>query len=193
MRGGTYRDLREPVSDVRKDVSDGNAVLKPGTSITVRLLKAPRPDVEYPADVRHDDGEHIVVVAPWFGDSARDMGYAMFEPGDMWTEHYWRSRWYSIKEVRAASGVVKGWYCDVARPPVAYPDAAEGPRLEVADLDLDLWMSADHTRILRLDEDEFAASGLSGREPETAAQAWASLDELEAMARCGGFAPLLDW
>ena len=41
-------------------MSDGNATLKPGTSITVRLLKAPRPDVEYPAEVQQDDGEHIV-------------------------------------------------------------------------------------------------------------------------------------
>lgn len=172
-------------------MSDANAALKPGTPIIVRLLKAPRPDVEYPAEVLHDDGEHLAVVAPWFGDEARDMGFAVFEPGDVWTEHYWRSRWYSIKEVQAASGEAKGWYCDVARPAVAVPDAPRGPRLEVADLDLDLWLSADHTRILRLDEDEFAASGLREREPETAARAVASLDELEAMARRGGFAALL--
>ena len=70
---------------------------------------------------------------------------------------------------------------------MASADAPGGPRLEVGDLDLDLWLSADHTQILRLDEDEFAASGLCEREPETAAQAQASLDELEAMARCGGF------
>jgi len=174
-------------------VSDGNAALKPGAPITVRLLKAPRPDVEYPAEVRQDDGEHISLVAPWFGDVPRDMGFAVFEPGDVWTEHYWRSRWYSIKEVHAASGEVKGWYCDATRPTVVLPDAPGGPRLEVADLDLDLWLSADHTQILRLDEDEFAASGLCDREPETAAQAQASLDELEAMARCGGFPSLLSW
>lgn len=174
-------------------MSDDNAVLEPGTTITVRLLKAPRPDVEYPAEVRHDDGEHLVAVAPWFGDTARDMGFAVFEPGDVWTEHYWRRRWYSVKEVRTAAGAVKGWYCDVTRPCAAYTGGPQGPRLEIADLDLDLWLSADHSQILRLDEDEFLASGLSEREPATAAQARASLDELETMARCGGFATLLAW
>ncbi|MEY9892987.1 hypothetical protein ABIA35_007006 [Catenulispora sp. MAP12-49] len=174
-------------------MSDGNAVLKPGTTITVRLLKAPRPDVEYPAEVRHDDGEHVVVVAPWFGDAPRDMGFAVFAPGDVWTEHYWRSRWYSIKEVRTGTGKIKGWYCDVTRPTTVFADSADGPRLEVADLDLDLWLSCDHTQILRLDEDEFEDSGLREREPETAGQAEASLDELEAMAHCGGFAAVLAW
>ncbi|WP_194893454.1 DUF402 domain-containing protein [Catenulispora pinisilvae] len=173
-----------------------NIPLKPGSKVTVRLLKAPRPDVEYPAVVRSDDGEHLAVVAPWFGDEPRDMVlagevFARFEPGDLWTEHYWRSRWYSIKEVRTAAGELKGWYCDVARPATAFPDAPEGPRLEVADLDLDLWLSADHTRILRLDEDEFEDSGLREREPETAARAEAALDELAAMAHRGGFAELL--
>lgn len=179
--------------EYEENVSDTSALLKPGTTITVRLLKAPRPDVEYPAEVRHDDGEHVVLVAPWFGDVPRDMGFAVFEPGDVWTEHYWRSRWYSIKEVRTGAGRLKGWYCDVTRPSTALPDAPEGPRLEVADLDLDLWLSADQTQILRLDEDEFEDSGLREREPQTAAQAEASLDELEAMARCGGFPPVLAW
>ena len=174
-------------------MSDDSARVSPGSPITVRLLKAPRPDVEYPAVVRHDDGEHLAVVAPWFGDAARDMGFARFEPGDMWTEHYWRSRWYSIKEVRTGAGELKGWYCDVARPAVAVADAPDGPRLEVADLDLDLWLSADHAEVLRLDEDEFEASGLREREPQTAARAEAALDELEAMARRDGFAALLAW
>jgi hypothetical protein len=179
---------------MRNDVSNENSLLKLNTSITVRLVKTPRPDVEYPVVVRHDDGEHIVVVGPWVSDSgARDMGFVLFEPGDVWTEHYWRSRWYSIKEVRAGSGAVKGWYCDVTRPPTVHAGDGEGPSLVVGDLDLDLWLSGDTTQILRLDEDEFAESGLTEREPETAAQAVASLDELEAMARCGAFPMLLAW
>jgi len=53
----------------------------------------------------------------------------------------------------------------------------------VEDLDLDLWVSADRSAVLRLDEDEFAASGLAGRDPEAAAAAVAALDELERLAR----------
>ncbi|GAA2053683.1 DUF402 domain-containing protein [Catenulispora yoronensis] len=167
--------------------------LTPSAAVIVRLLKAPRPDVEYPATVLHDDGDHLAVRAPWFGDEPRDMGFAVFEPGDVWIEHFWRTRWFSIKEVQAADGTVKGWYCDVTRPATVLPpaDPAEAARLAVADLDLDLWLSGDHTSILRLDEDEFEASGLADREPDTAARALASLDDLEATARADGFKALL--
>ncbi|MGC5412644.1 DUF402 domain-containing protein, partial [Streptomyces sp. DT225] len=91
------------------------------------------------------------------------------------------------KEVRSGSGELKGWYCDVTRPAVL-----RDGELVVEDLDLDLWVSADRTEILRLDEDEFAASGLAGRDPEAAKAAAAALDELERLARSGnGLAPLL--
>lgn len=185
-------ELPEPLPRQGDDVTPGT-ILTPATPITVRLLKAPRPDIEYPAVVLHDDGDHIVVRAPWFGDKPRDMGFAVFEPGDVWTEHFWRSRWYSIKEVHAADGAVKGWYCDVTRPAVFTADTSVGPRIDVADLDLDLWLSGDHSQVLRLDEDEFEASGLGEREPDTAVRAVVSLDELEAMARGGGFKGLLAW
>jgi len=167
--------------------------LAPTTPVTVRLLKAPRPDVEYPATVLHDDGDHVAVRAPWFGDGPRDMGFTVFEPGDVWIEHFWRTRWFSIKEVHAADGTVKGWYCDVTRPARITVDLAAGSRIEVSDLDLDLWQSGDLTSVMRLDEDEFDESGLAVREPETAARATASLDELEAMARAGGLKALLAW
>jgi predicted RNA-binding protein associated with RNAse of E/G family len=182
----------EPPPRQEDDVTPGTT-LTPAMPIAVHLLKAPRPDVEYPAVVLHDDGDHVAVRAPWFGDAPRDMGFAVFEPGDVWTEHFWRSRWYSIKEIHAAGGAVKGWYCDVTRPAVVLAEAPAGPRIDVMDLDLDLWLSGDRGQVLRLDEDEFEASGLAEREPETAARAMAALDELEAMARGGGFKGLLAW
>ena len=46
-------------------------------------------------------------------------------------------------------------------------------------------MSADGTDVLRLDEDEFAESGLAERDPQAAAAAVAALDELEALATVG--------
>lgn len=59
------------------------------------------------------------------------------------------------------------------------------------DLDLDLWRSADGTDVRRLDEDEFAESGLGASDPEAARAALAALDELESLARGGGFTALL--
>lgn len=170
------------------NATDTAAPLAPGSAVTVRLVKHPRPDVRYPATVIRDDGTHAVVRAPWAGSAARDFGFVRFEHGDLFTEHYWRDRWFSVKEVRAADGTLKGWYCDIARPAVV--DGAGGS-LTVADLDLDLWLSADRATVLRLDEDEFLASGLDQADPAAARQARQALDELEDLARHDAFGPLL--
>ncbi|GHB64014.1 hypothetical protein GCM10010347_37540 [Streptomyces cirratus] len=116
--------------------------------------------------------------APWAAEGVRDFGFVRFEPGDVFTEHFWRSRWYAVKEVRTGDGRLKGWYCDVTRPAVV-----RDGEVVVEDLDLDLWVSGDGASVLRLDEDEFAASGLAERDPEAATQAVRALDALEAQAR----------
>ncbi|MER5178064.1 DUF402 domain-containing protein [Streptomyces sp. NPDC002896] len=149
--------------------------------IEVVLVKSGRTKIRYPARLLHDDGTRITVQAPWAGGTVRDFGFVRFEPGDVFTEHYWRDRWYSVKEVRAADGTLKGWYCDVTRPAVL-----SGGELVVEDLDLDLWVSGDGTEVLRLDEDEFAASGLAESDPTAANAAREALDELERLARAAG-------
>lgn len=63
--------------------------------------------------------------------------------------------------------------------------------LLVEDLDLDLWVSADGSSVLRLDEDEFEESGLAARDPGAADAARQALDELERLALAGGLAGLL--
>ncbi|THA52663.1 DUF402 domain-containing protein [Streptomyces sp. A1136] len=157
--------------------------------LTVALVKAGRTKIRYPAELVADTGDRISVRAPWAAAGARDFGFVRFEPGDVFTEHFWRGRWYAIKEVRTGHGHLKGWYCDVTRPAVV----GEG-EIVVEDLDLDLWVSADGSDILRLDEDEFAASGLAERDPEAAAQAVRALDALEAQARTpAGLPGLLAW
>ncbi|MFG2297416.1 DUF402 domain-containing protein [Streptomyces sp. NPDC048603] len=154
--------------------------------IEVALVKGGRTKIRYEAELVGDDGSRISVRAPWSAPGVRDFGFVRFEPGDVFTEHYWRDRWYAVKEVRAGDGTLKGWYCDITRPAVADPAAGE---IVVEDLDLDLWVSADGSEVLRLDEDEFAASGLAGHDPEAARQALAALDELERLAVAeGGYA-----
>ncbi|MFF7972976.1 DUF402 domain-containing protein [Streptomyces sp. NPDC007905] len=159
---------------------------EPAAQVEVVLVKGGRTKIRYPAELLYDDGVHVCVRAPWAGGGVRDFGFVRFEPGDVFTEHYWRDRWYSVKEVRAANGTVKGWYCDITRPA-----ARSGAELVVEDLDLDLWRSADGTDVRRLDEDEFAESGLTETDPEAASAAVAALDELEALARGGGLDDLL--
>lgn len=163
----------------------GNSA-EPADRLEVVLVKAGRTKIRYPAELLQDDGTRIAVRAPWAGSGVRDFGFVRFEPGDLFTEYYWRDRWYSVKEVRAADGTVKGWYCDITRPAVR----TDG-ELVVEDLDLDLWRSADGTDVRRLDEDEFAESGLAETDPGAASAAVAALGELEALARAGGFDELL--
>ncbi|WP_328539587.1 DUF402 domain-containing protein [Streptomyces sp. NBC_00344] len=148
--------------------------------VTVVLLKAGHTKIRYPATVLSDDGTGVSVRAEWAGAGVRDFGFVRFEPGDVFTEHYWRDRWYAVKEVRNAAGELKGWYCDVTRPA-----EVSGGQLVVEDLDLDLWVSADGATVLRLDEDEFASSGLADRDPVAAGRAVQALDELELLAARG--------
>ncbi|MGA5138100.1 DUF402 domain-containing protein [Streptomyces azureus] len=154
--------------------------------LDVVLVKAGRTKIRYAGELLTDDGTRVAVRAPWAGNGVRDFGFVRFEPGDVFTEYYWRDRWYAVKEVRSATGALKGWYCDITRPA-----SRSGPELVVEDLDLDLWVSADGTDVRRLDEDEFADSGLAERDPEAAAAALDALDELESLARGGGFTSLL--
>ncbi|MCK1818612.1 DUF402 domain-containing protein [Streptomyces sp. XM83C] len=154
--------------------------------VDVVLVKAGRTKIRYRAELLADDGDRIVVRAPWAGAGARDFGFVRFEAGDVFTEYYWRDRWYSVKEVRAADGTLKGWYCDITRPA-----ARTAGELVVEDLDLDLWRSADGGDVRRLDEDEFAGSGLADRDPAAASAAVAALDHLERLALRGGFEDLL--
>jgi hypothetical protein len=154
--------------------------LEPGAAVRVILVKRAKPNVEYPAEVLSDDGTRLVVRGVWSEDEPRDLGFVRFEPGDVFTEHYWRDRWYSVKEVRSEAGGLKGWYCDVARPVRVQDEIVVS-----VDLDLDLWRSADGSTVLRLDEEDFAASGFADRDPAGAAQARLALDELERLARAG--------
>ena len=168
---------------VKKEQTDGQvapAAVAPGSQVLVSLIKQGRPNVEYEAVVMFDDGIHIVVRGPWSEESARDLGFVRFEPGDLFTEHYWRDRWYSVKEVRDARDSIKGWYCDVARPV-----RVEERHVVSEDMYLDLWMSADGRTVLRLDEQDFDSSTLAQSDPMSAAQARRALDELERLARTG--------
>ena len=149
-------------------------------TVEIVLVKAGRTKIRYPAERVSDDGVRLTVRAPWAAEGVRDFGFVRFEPGDVFTEHYWRDRWYAVKEVRSGDGTLKGWYCDVTRP--AGIGAEE---VVVEDLDLDLWVSADGSEVLRLDEDEFAASGLAASDPEAAERAALALDELAALGRDG--------
>jgi hypothetical protein len=69
--------------------------------LTVNLVCGEQTRLRYPVTALYDDGVHLVVRGTWAEASERDVGYVRFAFGDVWTEHYWRDRWYAVKEIRA--------------------------------------------------------------------------------------------
>lgn len=147
-------------------------------NINVQLLKpAKQQVVEYPAELIRQEGAEIVVRAVWML-PRRDLGYMVFETGDLFTEHYYTDRWYNIHSIRTPAGELKGYYCNIARP--AHFD---GATLTSEDLEIDLFVSPDRSTLLRLDMDEFAARDFEHTDPATYRTALATVVELERMAR----------
>lgn len=100
----------------------------------------------------------------------RDLGYVQLRRGDFFREWFYRDRWYNIFRVcDGMSGALKGWYCNITRPPVI-----EENRVINEDLCLDVFVYPDG-RTLLLDEEEFASLELEGREVE---RAWRAVDEI---------------
>jgi hypothetical protein len=159
--------------------------LQVGTPVVIHIVKYNRPAVTYPGTVAADDGTQLVVEATWVMDV--DLGFVRFEPGDRSTEHYWRSHWYGICEVRKPDGALKGWYCNISRPLVI-----DGRDIYSDDLELDLWISHDRRSMFRLDEDEFIDRGVADRDPPAAVAARRALVDLETLDAVA-FAELLSF
>jgi predicted RNA-binding protein associated with RNAse of E/G family len=142
--------------------------------ITIRKLDhAGRQVTAYPGQVLRRDRAAIVLRTGWERPPL-DLGFAVFEPGDCWTEYFYTDRWYNIFEICASDGRLKGWYCNVTRP--AYISADE---VAAEDLALDLWVRPDGGMLV-LDEDEFLALPLSEAEHQAAREALAGLQAMVA-------------
>jgi predicted RNA-binding protein associated with RNAse of E/G family len=93
-----------------------------------------------------------VVIQAFWTRPVRDLGYTIFEPGDLFIEYYYTDRWFNIFEIRNVQSERKGWYCNIAEPAIISAD-----HIEQIDLYLDMWVTPTG-EILVLDEDEFAAA-----------------------------------
>lgn len=150
------------------------------TEVTVNLLKPSKHTVvSYRGALLRTTPTYALVRATWDRPLV-DLGYVIFAPGDIFIEHYYTDRWYNVFAIHTATGQLKGWYCNVTRPAII-----QGTTIESEDLELDLFVSPDRTRLLRLDEDEFTARDFANSEPATYAAALAALDELERLAHAG--------
>jgi predicted RNA-binding protein associated with RNAse of E/G family len=149
-------------------------------TVTIHLLKPDKGQtVTYTGELVRAATGYALVRAAW-SRGRLDLGYTVFEPGDLFLEHFYADRWYNVFEVRAAGGELKGWYCNITRPAQLTADT-----ITSEDLALDLFVPPERARPLRLDVDEFEALGLAQSDPATYAAAYAALDELEGLALAG--------
>jgi predicted RNA-binding protein associated with RNAse of E/G family len=118
-------------------------------------------------------GDIFICIDATFALADRDLGYITLRRGDRFREWFFRDRWYNIFRVQAVeSGALKGWYCNITRPPVI-----EANRVTAEDLCLDLFVYPDG-RTLLLDEDDFANLDLPRCEVE---KAWRAVDEIRCL------------
>jgi predicted RNA-binding protein associated with RNAse of E/G family len=156
-------------------------------AVTVRKLNAAGVLViEYAGEVvDHADGV-LCLHARWERPTL-DLGYVVFEPGDVFIEWFFGDRWYNIFEIHGTGAVdLKGWYCNVTTPASIFPSYVES-----RDLMLDVWVTPDG-ECLVLDEDEFAqCATLDSGSREAALK---GLDDVRALVaqRAGPFSGLRD-
>lgn len=122
--------------------------------------------------VLRERNEAYICIDAVFALADRDLGYIMLRRGDQFREWFFVDRWYNIFRVAdGESNLLKGWYCNITRPPDIGFDS-----VEAEDLCLDLFVHPDG-RTLLLDEEDFAELALPQAQVE---KAWAAV----AAIRC---------
>lgn len=117
----------------------------------------------------------FVCIEAEFGFPDRDLGYIVLRTGDIFREWFYRDRWFNIFRVGdGRSKRLKGWYCNITRPPQFGSDW-----IAAHDLCLDVFVYPDGKTLL-LDEEDFAALDLPERERRTARKA---VQEIRDMVR----------
>lgn len=145
-------------------------------SYTIRKINAAGGEVlNYPGRCVTRGPNHITVEAFFALRDRLELGYTVFERGDRMIEHFFSDRWYNVFECHAVgSDVLRGWYCNIARPAIIDDIAVD---VRQTDLALDVWVAPDRT-ITVLDEEEFAALALAEREAAAAREAVAEIRSL---------------
>lgn len=148
--------------------------------ITVRLVKPVKNKIiTYHGMLIQHTPTYRLLVARWEMERV-DLGYVVFEPGDILHEHYYTNRWYNVYALHTSAGSLKGWYCNITRPAIFNADS-----IESEDLELDLFVAPDRRTLLVLDEDEYAARGLALSDPDAHQEVQAAMVELHRLAEQG--------
>lgn len=134
--------------------------------------------ISYPGELMYADETAVVVRCLWSLPRSIDLGPFAIQPGDIFVEFYYPGEWFDIFAIYDATGVVKGWYCNITYE----AEIADG-QIRWRDLALDYLALPDGRRIV-LDRDEFKALSLS---PEIRARAERALETLAGWAAEGRY------
>jgi predicted RNA-binding protein associated with RNAse of E/G family len=97
----------------------------------------------------------------------------VFKQNDRFIELYLVDQWFNIFEIHDRDNdAIKGWYCNVTRPPLIQPG-----QIAYDDLALDLLVYSDGRQLV-LDENEFEELELSLEDQDNARRALERLKEL---------------
>lgn len=150
-----------------------------GRSLRVHKLRYDRsPVFQWNAYALEHTAEYVLL-AGRFGAVRRDLGYTVFERGDLFLEWYYFDHWYNIFQVCSAAGQLKGYYCNIGMP----AEIVDGD-VHYVDLALDVFVRPDGSYLV-LDEDEFAVLKQEALSPADAAAAEAGLAALCALVERG--------
>ena len=129
-------------------------------------------ELSYEGRLRERTDAFICVDAV-FAFSDRDLGYITLCRGDLFREWFYRDRWFNIFRVSdGETRRLKGWYCNITRPPVIKPR-----QVSSEDLCLDVFVFPDG-RALLLDEEDFNRLNLPKVEVE---KAWQAVDAIRCL------------
>jgi predicted RNA-binding protein associated with RNAse of E/G family len=109
--------------------------------------------IQYQGEIVRSLPQGVVIQAYWIH-AAKDLGYTVFEPGDLFLEYYYTDRWFNIFAIEDRNGTRKGWYCNITEPATITDEY-----ITQVDLFLDVWVDPRGVPLM-LDEDEFAAASM---------------------------------
>jgi uncharacterized protein len=132
-------------------------------SITIHKLDHDGIEVwNYPGEVIQRDREKVVVKARFTKNDFVFNGMIL-KKDDLFIEAYYRMKWYNIYEIYDRDdGLLKGWYCNITRPP-----EINRWKISYQDLALDVLVHFRGESML-LDEDEFSNLDLAAEEIKNA-------------------------
>lgn len=126
-------------------------------------------ELSYEGTLR-ERADSFICIDAVFSFADRDLGYIKLRRGDRFREWFYAERWFNIFRVEdGATKALKGWYCNITRPPLIEPR-----QVSAQDLCLDVFVYPDG-RTLLLDEDDFAELNLPKDDVE---KAWQAVDAI---------------